>query len=117
MSKFTEMNYATIDWDYDTKEFGYHSMEELFESNGAEKIYRIHGCYINTKGKYGAQSVFIADQFFINGPKSMVAKVEKIRQDDEMIELIKKGKVGVKINSYMSKSGTTCYDLKFVDIE
>ena len=117
MSKFTELNYATIDWDYDTKEFDYRHMDELFEANGAEKIYKIHGCYINSKGKYGDQSVFIADEFFINGPKGMVGNVEKIRQDAEMIELIKKGKVGVKIKSYVSKSGTTCYDLEFVDME
>lgn len=105
-----------VDWGVETGDFKFLKMEEVLNAFGAKQ--KIDGLFTTT-GKYGEQGVLIlADRkVLMNTPSHMVDTFKEILQDDEAIQQIKDGLVGVEIYSYKSKQfGRTCYSINFIDL-
>lgn len=94
----------------------YVKLEQLFNENGAEKIYTLQAIYINTRSKFGDAPVAVIEGAIVNWPSHMTNQVKEILADKEAIEAIKNGFAGFTIYTYPSH-GKTCYGVKFVDIE
>ena len=112
----------TRKFDIDTTGFTYKSLADCFGANGAKKVYKIAGVYINTKGKYGDAPVLaVADDkegYFVNLPSHLLDTANNIINDEEAVMAINKGKFGFTIYTYESNNaqGRTLYSVEFVDM-
>lgn len=111
-SKFNK----SVKFNYETPEgLAYASLKELYEANGADKVYTVHALYINTKGKYGDAPLAITDDAQVNLPSHLTEVANEIRQDAEAVAQINNGKFGFKIYPYSGKNGNG-YSVEWVDI-
>lgn len=97
----------------------YRDLRSLYKEDGAEKVYPLHGFYINRKSQFGDAPVIICDGYFVNCPKHMLDEVKDIMRDPEDIAAINDGKVGFTIRTYEAKNykNKKCYGITFVDVE
>ena len=116
----TKYNKGGIDWGIETKDFEFHSLEELDKNMKKAKVdhVRLYGLFINPKSQYGASPVAIIEDGYINLPNHMAEQVQAILQDADVIEDIKAGKCGIKPRTYEDeKHGKgTLYTAEFCDI-
>lgn len=116
MSFATKYNKNKV-FDVDTTGFTYASIADLYNNNGADKIYTLRGVWINTKGKFGDQPLGATDKFYVNFPTHMLNTIKEILKDDESIKDINAGKCGFQIYSYTNaKFDRECLGIKFVDL-
>ena len=108
-------NKGAIDWGMDTKDFPYKDLKEYKEGD----IIVIHGLFINKKGNFGDHPVAIMDDALLDLPAHLNDAALDILGDNEVVEAIKAGKVGVKVRSYdADKFGKKdCRSVEWVDIE
>lgn len=91
-------------FDFEEKEREFKKLEELYNMNPKKK-WEIVAIFINTKGKYGDQGVFVTDDYNVNLPKHLLEMCEELRQDDEVVDLINQRKIGFDIYEYEGKNG------------
>lgn len=104
-------------FDFDTSKLEFTSLSDLFNNNGADKVYTLRAMFINTKSKYGNTPVFASDDFIVNAPSHMLDTVNEILTDAEAIASINNGKVGFKIYPYKSeKFNVETFGVNFVDL-
>lgn len=102
---------------FNNEGFEYIKLSTLFEENGADKVYPIYKLFINRKGSFGDHPVVATETFNIDLPEHLTDTVNQMINDDEAVDAINAGKVGIKIYSYESKNfKRTCYSVNFVDI-
>lgn len=88
---------------------------ELVETHGVEQVYKVMGMYVNTKGKYGDEPVLILDNCLLNAPAHLLDAVRNILDNEQYIELVNKGRVGVKFYQYKNQYGVQ-YGVQWVDL-
>lgn len=112
--KITELNYkGRIDWGIDTKDMDFKKCEEMSH----ETPLKVHGFFTTPDNGYGRGAVAILDDVLLNLPQRYVETVDKILSDDEMIEEVKAGKVGIVISTFISKKYKKVgYDVTFVEV-
>ena len=80
----------------------------------------IRSMYINNKGKYGAHGVLVASDpaILIDCPNHMTDTIKDMLNDDEVVEAVNAGKLGVKAYKYETKNAASgfAYGLEFVDL-
>lgn len=108
--------FNTRKFDFDTTGFGYESLSDCYNNNGADHVYTIRALYINTKGKFDDAPVIATDGYFVNAPAHLTAAVKEMLSDDEVIDLVNEGKCGFKIYPYTSHE-KNCFGIEWVDIE
>lgn len=91
-------------FDFEEKERPFKKLEDLYNMNPKKK-WEIVAIFINTKGKYGNQPVFVTDDYNVNLPKHLLEMCEELRQDDEVVDLINQRKIGFDIYEYEGKNG------------
>lgn len=107
----------TRKFDIDTTGFEYAALADLFNDNGANKVYPVCGIYINTKGKFNDSPVIATDKCYVNFPAHMTDTCREILQDADAIDEINKGHVGFKIYTYhQAKYDKDCFGVEFVDM-
>ena len=84
-------------------EFKYVSLSELYQRNGANKVYKVMAMYINRKSRYGDAPIIATDSELVNIPAHMLDTVKIMLQDDEVIEAVNTGKLGFTIYQYENK--------------
>ena len=91
-------------FDIDIKDFEFMDGYDFIAKFG-DNVVRIDGLYINKKAKYDYHPIaIIADKkILLDLPSHMTDTVNKILQDSESIDLIKKGLVGLKAHEYVDK--------------
>ena len=95
----------------------YKDLKTLYQTVGENGIITVRGFFTKI-GNFGKQSVLISDNEYINLPSHLNDTVEQIINDDEMVEEINNGAVGVKIYKYTAKKyNKECYSINFVGIE
>lgn len=110
-------NKGSIDWNVNTEGFEFVTRENAYKDE-PEKIWKLRGLYINTKGNFGDHPVAITDTCFIDFPDYMTDDVKEILKDQEDIDQILSGAVGFKIEQFVDKKfKKTCYGVKWVDVE
>jgi len=105
----------------DTQGFGYTALQDLYNANGKNAVYPLKGIYINTKGKFADNPVFITIisgvGFLVNVPSHMMDVVREILIDEEAVADINAGKVGFMIYQYHSKNfNRDCLSVEFKDM-
>ena len=123
-------------FDIDTSDFDYCSLEELFEENKVtkdivddagnqtgeteevcEKIFQIHGIYINDKSMFEPQPIVALDDRYVNLPAHIYKTACDILANPKAINSIKAGKVGFTIDKYYQKKyKKDCYTINWVDM-
>ena len=109
-------------FDIDTTGFSYKKLSDCFGENGAKKVYKIAGVYINTKGKFDDAPVLAVvddkEGYFVNLPSHLCDTAKEIINDDEAVNAINAGKLGFTIYTYTSNNakGRTLYSVEFVDM-
>lgn len=119
VSKYNKVNPFSY---INTDGFNYVELQDIKDTVG-DKPYKIEGLYINPKGKFGDEPVAIGDHILINLPRYLVEDVRDMLQDDEVINAIKAGKVGITVGEYTndyskSKDGSvrTFFNVQWIDL-
>ena len=105
-------------FDNDIKDFEFMDGNEFIAKYG-DNVVKIDGLYINKKGKYNDHPVaIIADEkILLDLPSHMTDTVNKVLQDSESIDLIKKGLVGLKAHEYVDKTyNKRCVGYEWCDL-
>ena len=95
---------------------------ELFETipqNAAGIVVR--SMYINSKGKYGDHGVIITSEpnLLIDCPNHMTDTIREMLKDDDVVEAVNAGLLGVRAYKYETKNAASgvAYGLEFIDFE
>lgn len=101
-------------------EFTFVKASELFELPQNEAGVIVRAMYINTKGKYDDHGVLICEDpaILIDCPNHMTDTIKEMIKDDEAVEQINAGKLGVKAYKYDTKNAKEGYafGLEFIDL-
>lgn len=112
--KITELNHKGIDWNINTEDMEFRKCSEI----PLDTPLQLRGVFITPDNGYGRGAVAILDEMLVNLPQRYVETVDKIRNDSEMIEEIKSGKVSITISTFTSKKYKKIgYDVTFGEIE
>lgn len=88
-------------FDFEEKERDFKKLAELKENTK----YTILAVFINTKGKFGDQGLFVTDDFQVNLPPHLLDLAHDLRQDEEVIEAINNRQLAFEIYQYNGKNG------------
>lgn len=91
-------------FEFPEKEREFKKLEELHNEQPKAR-YTILAIFINTKGKFGDQGVFITDDFQVNLPPHLLDLSQELRQDEEVIEAINNRELAFEIYQYNGKNG------------
>jgi len=91
-------------FNFEEKEREFKKLKELYNMNSKKK-WEIVAIFINTKGKFGDQGVFVTDDYNVNLPQHLLEMCEELRQDEDVVELINQRKIGFDIYEYEGKNG------------
>lgn len=94
--------------------FQYSKPETLVVTNGIDETYKLNAIYVNKKGQFGDEPVFVTDNELVNAPSHMMDTVNEIMNDSESINLIIDGQVHFKFYEYKNKFGKQ-YGITWVD--
>ena len=110
--KFAELNKkGTMPENLNTDNFEYKKLSEFIG-----KTIVIRGFFFNEKGKYGKQVVVATTDCLVNIPKWSTESFEKIACNDEMIDAMLAGKMGISdIREKTTANGTTTV-FNFIDL-
>lgn len=102
----------------DTTNMPYVKKEELFNKNGADKIYHVRSMFVNPNGNSGAFGNLVIDEGILAVGKAENDTIEAIIKDEAQVKAVKEGRCGIKIEKYYSKKwNNICYSIKWVDVE
>lgn len=97
----------------------YYKCREMFDKGFTEENknpVRVLGCYISNAGRYAPNATLICDGFNVNLPKHMVNDVQDILSNEEDIQDINAGVVGVYFYEYVNKNGGKSYSARWCDM-
>ena len=95
----------------------YASLKDLYEENGAEKVYTLKALYINTKGKYGDSPVALINGYNVNLPNHLLDTIKLFIDSADMVDAINNNEVGFTIYKYTdNKYGKECYSVNWVEL-
>lgn len=75
------------------------TLEELFNTNGADKEYIVKGVF-TYESSYGKGCFIKSEGFNISLPSHLLNTINSIREDEESVNQINDGKVYINIYSY-----------------
>ena len=119
MSFADRHNKGGVLFDIDIKDFKFVTLKELYEKDKGNTVFGIEGLYINSKSKYGDHPVAICvtDRTLVDLPSHLTEEVKEILKTPGDVELIKSGKVGFHVETYIDKKfGRECYGIKWEDM-
>lgn len=95
---------VVANFEFEEKERPFKKLKELqLADEGAR--YTILAIFINTKGKFGDQGVFITNDFQVNLPPHLLDLSQELRQDEEVIEAINNRELAFEVYQYNGKNG------------
>ena len=96
-------------FNFEEKQREFKKLAELKEKTK----YTILAVFINTKGKFGDQGLFVTDDFQVNLPPHLLDLAHDLRQDQEIIDAINNRELAFEIYEYNGKNGVG-YSLNLV---
>lgn len=98
------------------KNVHYTSLAEFADFQGEEPAV-VRCLSINDRSKYGAQPIAWLDKdIALNMPRHMLASVQEMIADPEVVEAVKAGKLGIKARPYTAKDGKDYIGTEWVDL-
>lgn len=116
MGLMDKYNKGGVIFEIDVKDFKFKTLEELYKAGDTVKW--IDGLYINKKSSFGDHpvAIIVKDEMLVDLPAHLLEDVKDILQNQEVIEAIKAGKIGIQIEEYEQKKyKKTCYGIKWVE--
>lgn len=95
---------VVANFDFPEKEREFKKLEELHKQQPKAR-YTILAVFINTKGKFGDQGIFVTNDFQVNLPPHLLELSQELRQDDEIIQAINNRELAFEIYQYNGKNG------------
>lgn len=92
---------TVANFDFPEKERDFKKLSEL----DAKTKYTILAVFINKKGKFGDQTVFVSNNFQVNLPSHLLDLGHELRQDEEVIEAINNRELAFQVYSYNGTNG------------
>lgn len=96
-------------FNFEEKEREFAKLAELYPN----KKYTILAVFINTKGKFGDQGLFVTDDLQVNLPPHLLDLAHDLRQDQEIIDAINNRELAFEVYQYNGKNGVG-YSLNLV---
>lgn len=121
MSKATSYNLgSSFNVNFEGLEFM--KLQDLYDQQdpgqAEQTIFPITGLFINKKSKFGPRPFLSTPNFLADLPAHMLATIEQMIADPEVVEEINDGKIGFQLRTYTSKTyKNLCYTIFFVDIK
>ena len=118
MSFAEKYNKVNTIFDIDIKDFDFMDGYDFIAKYG-NNIVKIDGLYINKKGLYNDHpvAILVDEKKLLDLPSHMTETVKEILSDEEAINLIKKGMVGVKAHNYTdTKYHKECVGFEWCDL-
>lgn len=118
MSKF---NHGNNVFGIDTKDYDFEKIEDAYnDDHFADHTFNVYGLFINKGGKYQPHPVAIVDtenKIAVDLPSHLTDDVQQMLDNDEIIQYIKDGHCGFKIEPYFSKNWKkNFYGVQWLDI-
>lgn len=95
---------VVANFEFEEKERPFKKLKELHNAQPNAR-YTILAVFINTKGKFGDQGIFITKDFQVNLPPHLLDLSQELRQDEEVIEAINNRELAFEIYEYNGKNG------------
>lgn len=92
---------TVANFDFPEKERDFKKLSELDPNTK----YTILAVFINKKGKFGDQTVFVSNDFQVNLPSHLLDLGHELRQDEEVVEAINKRELAFQVYSYNGTNG------------
>lgn len=99
-------------FDFEEKERDFKKLAELLLADEGVK-YTILAVFINTKGKFGDQGLFVTHDYQVNLPPHLLDLAHDLRQDQEIIDAINNRELAFEVYQYNGKNGVG-YSLNLV---
>lgn len=118
MNKF---NHGNNVFGIDTKDYDFEKMEDAFnDDHFKDHTFNVYGLFINKGGKYQPHPVAIVDiqnKIAVDLPSHLTDDVQQMLDSDEIIQYIKDGHCGFKIEPYFSKNWKkSFYGVQWLDL-
>ena len=91
-------------FDFPEKEREFKKLVELYQQQPKAR-YTILAVFINTKGKFGDQGIFITNDYQVNLPPHLLDLSQELRKDEEVIVAINNRELAFEIYEYNGKNG------------
>lgn len=123
---FNQYNFGERKFDYDTTDFQYYSCEELYHDPewGQETIFEVYGGFIvkSDDPQFADHPVAILYDRYLSLPAHTCRVWREILENEEMVQAIRDGKLGLSIYSYYKKAKGgkqtgPFYTVKYHDLE
>lgn len=107
-------------FDIDTTGLKYHNIEAIFIDE--EEVYVVEAVYMSDKGRFGIHPCVVLRhgdwRGYVNLPKFLTGICRDILDDDDAVNAIKNGKVGMTFYTYIAEDydNKLCYSVKWVDL-
>lgn len=108
LNKYSNGDFPQFDFDKKDREFM--NLKDLQVGD----TYVIEALFINTGGNYGPQGVVVTSDYQINLPQHLTNKVEEMRKDAEVVEVINERQLAIKIYEYETKQGRKGRSVNFI---
>lgn len=120
-AEVNNMSFSVSKYNAETNKFAFKLPEDApfkkLEELSQTETYTVRGLWISKKSIYGDHPVITSDDFNIDLPKHTLDTVNALIADDEAVEAINAGKVGITVYDYTDKKyGKHCYGIRWVDI-
>lgn len=114
-TKFNKERLFTID----TTSFDYTNLEQLYNENGSDAIYKVRGLYIGTKSIYDEEAPVIATESeYVNLPVHQLGEIKAMLADKRAIKAINDGECGFIIEEYyQARFKKNCYVARWCNYE
>lgn len=97
---FSKFNKERL-FEINTAGFDYVSLEDLYNSNPADKQYKVCGLYIGTKSQFDPEVPIVAlDNTYVNLPVHQLAEVQSMLASPQAIQGIRNGECAFTIQHY-----------------
>ena len=101
---------------FDTSNLPYMERRLALEKYG-ENVVKVTAIYINTKSKFGDSPVVATENELINMPAYMLDECKKIIADQDDVDEINAGKVGIVFEEFEDKTfHKKCIGARWVDL-
>ena len=102
---------------FDTSKLPYMERRLAFEQYG-ENAVKVTAIYINTKSKFGDAPVVATENELINLPSYMLNECKEIIADQDDVDEINAGKVGIVFEEFEDKTfHKKCIGVRWVDLD
>lgn len=114
LNKYNQGNGGQFEFEA-PESFEFKNLKDVYAPD-IENRFKVNAMYINTKSMYGNAPVIITDNEMLNIPQHLTETVETMILDEELVQEVNNGSVGIEIYEYTSKKWGKHYSVNFIEL-